>query len=100
MDLCSEIMVWFFSTKEESQLQKTWAHELKPCRNLYLLVELNERPSQLVCFPSAGPRCLAAQAVLENWLQVRRVDGLQLLPVRIAEGGGKRNKYLKGQIKS
>lgn len=38
--------------------------------------------------PGAGPRRLAAQAVLENRLQVRRVDGLQLLPVRVAEEGG------------
>lgn len=51
----------------------------------YLFIELHKRPSQLVCFPCAGPGCLAAQAVLENWLQVSRVDSLQLLPVWIAK---------------
>lgn len=54
--------------------------------SLYLLVDLHKRPSQLVCFPCACPRCLAAQAMLENWLQVCWVDGLQLLPIWVAEG--------------
>ena len=64
-------------------------HQRTTCPCKYLFIELHQRPSQLVCFPGAGPRCLAAQAVLENWLQVRRVDSLQLLPVWIAKGRGK-----------
>lgn len=55
--------------------------------NQYLLVELNKGAGQLVSSPGAGPRRLVAQAVLENRLQVRRVDGLQLLPVRVAKEG-------------
>lgn len=50
-----------------------------------LFIELHQRTSQLVCFPCAGPGCLATKAVLENWLQVRRADSLQLLPVWVAK---------------
>lgn len=53
---------------------------------MHLLIELHEKPSQLVSFSSGGPGCLVTQAMLENWLQVSRVDGLQLLSVRITKG--------------
>lgn len=42
----------------------------------YLFIELHKRASQLVRFPCAGPGCLAAKAVLKNWLQVCWVDSL------------------------
>ncbi len=64
-------------------------NEWTPCPSQYLFIELHKRPGQLVCFPCAGPGCLAAQAMLENWLQVCWVDSLQLLPVWIAKGRGK-----------
>lgn len=69
----------------------------------YLLVELHQRPGQLVRPPRAGPGRLVAQAVLQHRLQVRRVDGLQLLPVWIAAGtaartdGGRREVIEGGQ---
>lgn len=61
----------------------------------YLFIELHQRPSQLVYFPCAGPGCLAAQTMVENWLQVRRVDSLQLLPVRVAKGRVKNKKDMR-----
>lgn len=61
-------------------------HDWAACPIQYLFVQLHKRPSQLVCLPRASPGCLAAQAMLENWLQVCWVDSLQLLPVWIAKG--------------
>lgn len=68
------------------RLQNQLGAQMNTPSSLYLLVELHKRPSQLVCFPCACPRCLAAQAMLENGLQVGWVDGLQLLPIWVAEG--------------
>lgn len=79
---------WWSFCQSLSQNRPSAAAQSSLFFNQYLLVELNKRAGQLVSPPGAGPRRLAAQAVLENRLQVRRVDGLQLLPVRVAEEGG------------